>query len=524
MQGRSRSGAPFCVRLLAVARHKVQARPRLRSWHGKPPPLASPPRSAYAPRVTRLDHRRAIRPRFIVFLAFLLVAMLAGGGVNFDSPAQPVVRIAALAYLGWLAWFLTREEVRAMAVPLWLLAAIATICLLQLVPLPPGLWASLPGHHLYAEAAPVAGMTPPWRPLNLVPDRGWNALFGLIPPLAAVLGVASLDAAERARLLPILLGFIAVSLVVAGAQLGGSQPIGWYAASYHNDASGFFNNRNHQAVLVAIGIPMLAVWATESSRRNQLPAGARALFFATGLAGLLAMLPATGSRAGLFVGAVAVLAAGVLVVPRLRIATRRWRPNTRRAMLALTVVIILLIALMLYLSRDAEAVRRLTEMEGTSDPRLRAWRGAEAAIRDFFPFGIGLGAFESVYRQYEVATQLTYRNMNQVHSEPLSAVVEMGVAGALLLLGIVVAWGWAALRAWSAGGTTLQRLGCVALLLVGLGDLVDYPTRAPLMAVLAAVFAGWAAPALARRAAPSVWPSDEDERAPVGLRSRHPAI
>ena len=441
--------------------------------------------------------------RFFVFVAFLALIALSGGAARFDEPAQAVARIVSLIYLGWLSWTLSAPDVRRMTLPLAILAAIAAVAARQLVPLPPAIWTALPGREVYAGAAEASGMPQPWRPINLVPDRGWNVLYGLIPPLAATLGIAGMNSAERGRLLPAFLALCAISLLVAASQLTGGGVIGWYGSSWDYNASGFFTNRNHQALLIAIAIPAYALWTAELriGGREQVSAPVRAAFFLAGFAGLLTMLVATGSRAGLALGAVGTAAAALLTATQMRGALIRWRRRTRRLMLGLGALVVVLLGGLLFLLRDSEAIQRLFALDARADPRVRAWEGATTMAADLFPFGTGMGAFEPVFRHYEPITGLTYRSMNQVHSEPLAAVVEMGLPGLLLVFVILLAWGWAARRAWSPAGSSLQRLGVVALLLVGLANCVDYSIRTPLMAVLCAVFAGWAAPRTRRRSA-----------------------
>lgn len=449
-----------------------------------------------------------IRPRFYVFLGFLALIALAGGAARVDEPAHAVTRVGAVAYMAWLSWTLSTREVRRFAIPLAILAAIALIGLVQLVPLPPGLWTAMPGRAAYADAAAAAGISQPWRPVALVPDRCWNAVLGLLTPVAALLGLSGFNMAERARLLPAFLVLTGVSLLIAATQFAGTGTglIGWYRSAWQFNASGLFTNRNHQALLIAIAIPALAVWTAEprSGGRERMTAPARLAFCIAGFAGLIVMLFATGSRAGLLWGAIGFVLALVLTGARMRTGIAGWRSRTRRLMGWMAALTVALFAVLLFLLRDSEALRRLMAMDPTQDPRVRAWRGAAAMTGEMFPFGTGMGAFEFVFRRYELPGELTYESMNQVHSEPFAAVVEMGLPGLLLVLAIAAAWVWAARRAWRPDGSTLQRLGVGALLLVGLATTVDYPTRTPLMAVLCAMYVAWAAPRPLRQSSGSL--------------------
>ena len=101
--------------------------------------------------------------RLAIVLLLALVIALAGGSSRYDAPSQAVVRLAAIAALAASLWPLdltplARHARLFVGIALaWLLVA------LQLMPLPPSWWATLPGHGLYDRIAHVSGAVG-WRP------------------------------------------------------------------------------------------------------------------------------------------------------------------------------------------------------------------------------------------------------------------------------------------------------------------------------------------------------------------------
>ncbi|MEO0871819.1 MAG: hypothetical protein AAFY19_07645, partial [Pseudomonadota bacterium] len=131
--------------------------------------------------------------------ALLLVAMaLGGGGVRYGL-MNLMVQLTALgliavyrdAFLGF--W---RNAPRLLTI---LVAVSLAIPILQLVPLPSGVWTSLPGRSLAAEARAAVGASG-WAPASLDAARTLVALSGLIVPLT-VLSVGWAIRRERVFLL-----------------------------------------------------------------------------------------------------------------------------------------------------------------------------------------------------------------------------------------------------------------------------------------------------------------------------------
>lgn len=441
--------------------------------------------------------RDRVHPPLLLFFALLVAVALCGGTSRPDSLSQPLVRLASvLAVAGFVMAPWPRRE-PSLAPVFALLGLIALVTLLQLVPLPPALWSRLPGHAPYLASAAAAGMPQPWRPVNLVPDHGWNSLFVLLVPLATLVALSRLSSRRRAALLGPVAVLALTSAVWGLAQLSGGAGSLLRPYQYSSDqfASGFFANRNHQALLLAAALPVLAAWATipDLGRGKRQPRA----YIALGIAAfLILMVPTTGSRAGLGLAAIGLAVALALAWPAVsqliaRSSRRRRRMLTTYGAAGLAAFV----ALVAVFGRN-EAIRRLYALNTGEDVRVQVFGTVWRMTREFFPAGIGMGSFEIVYRRFEPFDQLSPQFLNQAHDDVLQLVLEAGLAGAVLLAVAIAWWARASWRAWRAPPSPERqaaRAGSAILLMTFAASLFDYPLRTPLMMLVVAVAAAWLA-------------------------------
>ncbi|WP_395613875.1 O-antigen ligase family protein [Allosphingosinicella sp.] len=392
-----------------------------------------------------------------------------------------------------------RRDFGTYRVPLFLLATFALLMLLQLVPLPPDLWASLGGNARYTEASAAAGLSQPWRPLSLAPDLTLNSLLDLLPPFAVLIGFASLHPPRRTYILLFLISAACLSAFLGVAQLTSarSSPVFLYAVAHEGSPIGFFSNRNHQAAFLALAFPLLRSWVLMPAEKWRY----RRVRFWSAVAISLFLIPmilVTGSRAGLVLALVGLVTA-FLIDPRLRL----WRGGggtawTRFAFHLLWITPVLLIGLALFFGR-AVAIDRLMATEGlTSELRVQNTPLMLKMIGDFFPFGFGFGAFDSIFRGFEPDSALSPFYFNHAHNDLIELALTGGIPALLLLAGLLFWWlrrafgAWRPLRAPSPA-TVFARLGASIMLILFLASLVDYPLRTPLMATIFAIACGWLA-------------------------------
>ena len=434
-----------------------------------------------------------------VAVFFLAAVFLMGGGARADIQSLVILRPLVVICLGVALWGVTKEQLAAMRVPLLLGAMLPLLMILQLIPLPPAVWTILPGRDLFAQAAVLTGIEQPWRPISLVPYRTWNSLFACLVPLTALLLIARLSREQRFTLLPVLIGLGLVSGLLGLAQAVGSPEarLYFYEITNNGSAVGLFANRNHQAALLACLFPMLAVYASideQSPERWRL----KALLWAGAALFILPLLLVTGSRAGLVLGLIALLAAALLYRrPRHYVPRRRWRHrfNVRYAVGA--GAILLLGGITAVFSR-AKAIERLLMKDETEELRIQLLEPIWKMIQTYFPFGIGFGAFPDIFKVHEPFHLLATAYVNHAHNDLLEFVLEGGLPAAIILFVGVMVWvvGVARLRAAEGdiGRSVLfGRLGAAIIIILAAASIVDYPLRVPSISVVFVIAMIWMA-------------------------------
>jgi O-antigen ligase len=113
------------------------------------------------------------------------------------------------------------------------------------------------------------------------------------------------------------------------------------------------------------------------------------------------------------------------------------------------------------------------------------WSIASQALKANLPLGSGFGSFEPVFRQFEDPATVGPVYANHSHSDLIETLLEGGVLSGLLLLGFLY---WFVRRSWKLWMQYGSRdpIACaasVAVLLVLLHSLVDYPLRTSAIAV-----------------------------------------
>ena len=434
--------------------------------------------------------------RFWVFGLFIGLCFAGGGGARDDILSLLYVRPGAVLCAALILLLPGPVELKAVRVPLALCAAFALVMALQLIPLPPELWTTLPGRQLFVEAANVAGIPQPWRPLSIAPDLTLNSLAAMVVPVAALLGFAALDRFQRYDLLPILIVAALASAFLAMLQLSGGEgsPFRLYRITNRDSGVGFFSNRNHQAALLAMTFPMLAVWAANGAGGKRA-LGVRAVLAAALGIFLIPMILVTGSRAGLAFGALAALLGWLLYLQQARPTPRSLAPwKTAGIGVAGTVLVGILFA---FAAPDrAASLRRLLDIGMEGDVRIERLDVLVQLTGNVLPYGSGFGTFDALYRIHEPVEALSPFYLNHAHNDLLELAMTGGLpALALLLAGLV----WVAARSvknfrrWRASGSEIAfaRLGALIMWLLLVWSLVDYPLRTPILAMIFAIASGW---------------------------------
>lgn len=430
--------------------------------------------------------------KFAALCVFVACVFAMGGGSRADIQSLVVLRPLAFLFAAYAILVIRPDQLRAAMWPLTLLGLLALLAVLQLLPLPPEAWTRLPGRDLLAKIAADAGLPLGYRPLTLAPARTLNTALSLCVPLAAVLLVAIQSETGRKRIPALLLAGGTVSALVAVAQIAGvgGGALYFYRITNADFPVGLLANRNHQALLMAIVLVLIA----EAARRTGLSGRQRSLFnLGFLIAGLVvfALMLVSGSRAGLLFAIISAAAAAVIIS---RQRSRRTEPHSRDVRrvwwtAAIGVGIFSLIAVMALFSR-AESINRMWTNDALDDYRVQRFPLLIDMLRDHWAAGIGFGSFEGAYHRYETVDALTPTIFNQAHNDWLQFAMEGGIP-ALLILGLTLVV--LSARAKSVVRETIRDRAradfplLVILALIAVASVVDYPLRTPIFMLFGAV-------------------------------------
>lgn len=438
---------------------------------------------------------------------WLVVVFLLGGGARDDVQSLMILRPLSALVFAYALWNLSGERAAAHRSLLGFAVAWAALHLLQLVPLPPQWWQTLPGREVIAEIDRAAGLGDVWRPLTMVPHGTRNAAWALLAPAVVLLLGIGIAARDRRRLLPVVLGLGLLSAVIGGLQLAAAPQSGlfFYRITNNGSAVGLFANRNHHAIFLALLPPMLLVWATLRSGWRAPRSRADWTHWACAAGGVVLVVPlilVIGSRAGLMITLLGMLAAPLLLagLPRAEgMGTLvLGRPRRFYAIAFLVLAAAGLVLLTVLLGRGL-AFDRLIASDAT-DLRFRVLGTLGEMVELYLPWGSGFGSFTEVYQLHEPRHLLAPAYLNHAHNDWLESALTGGVP-AMVLAGLaIVGFLVRAVRlarpapGGDRGEVLLGRLGLLILLMLALASFGDYPLRTPALACLAAVAALWAAP------------------------------
>ena len=162
-------------------------------------------------------------------------------------------------------------------------------------------------------------------------------------------------------------------------------------------------------------------------------------------------------------------------------------------------------------SDQAVSINRLLDTnELRAEKRILAAPVMTQMLRDFFPFGLGHGAFEPVFRVYEPDAILTPTYFNRAHND----LFELAMSGGLpTIIVMLVFAGWfvrrvtTLIRQGDRGQSAIRaRMGAVIVMELILASITDYPIRTPFLSVVFALACLWLEDGSRRRADTKVDP------------------
>lgn len=423
-----------------------------------------------------------------------LVVAFLGGSSRFDMVQLMALRPLSALFLIPALYWATRENMRAFTTPLILLGLFALWMGIQLIPLPPEMWHSLPGREAEVALGRAFGMEELWRPISLVPSRGLNALASLIIPATALLLVAGTQVSHRTLLL-ILIGIGGLNAILGLFQVMGSadSPLYFYAITTNGAPVGLFANVNHAATWGAISMVM-CVYALTLPGLNR--GNARIALAVLFLLMLFAILVGT-SRAGIVSAFLALIASGVIFAISGKKSRRSNHQHgnvigqffSRPAVILILAVIMIAALIFLFIESDkVKAFDKFATSSAFDDLRWRLVPYLQAMAMKHGFLGIGFGAFEEVYHIYEPSALMFPAYVNNAHNDLLQLFIEGGIPAYIIALCFVM---WLATSVWNDWGDSDKGIQSIVFwvaifAIILFSSLFDYPLRTPLFQALLA--------------------------------------
>ena len=414
--------------------------------------------------------------------AYLLLCIVLGGSAQGAWPnlALQILGIALLAWSGISPRVEARENRVAPAVDL-LVACALIVVVVQLIPLPQGIWQSLPGREGIASGFEALGYPPPSLPVSEAPYQSIAALFAAIPALAVLFATERLRPSPRAIAAAVITGTV-LGIILGVVQVGGRGQSWAYFYEFTNPgAVGFFANRNHMATLLLAAIPLAAALFA-SARSGRKAAASRKAVAAALLVVIVIGIVMNGSIAAYGL-VIPVALASASIVP----AAMSWR---RPALVVAALSLVAGLAVLIAKPIGVEAAQAGSTASVTE--RTEIWRTTLVAIEETLPVGTGLGTFPQIYRQHENPADVTRLYVNHAHNEYLEILLELGAAGAILLVLFLGWWLVTSIRIWrSSLSTPFARAATVVTGAVLAHSLVDFPLRTAAISVIFAAALGF---------------------------------
>ncbi len=449
-------------------------------------------------------------PRIVAACLLLAAAILLGGGGSSAPLTEAILQILFAAILAVLAiWRRPTDPAPALPRTAWVIAGmVLLIPIVQLVPLPPDIWQSLPGRSVAMEALALVDSAAAWMPVSLTPSRTLAALLAMIAPVALFLLVTGLDAGQRQILLMVVIVGAVLSALLGTIQIAAGESGGWrlYSETHLLFATGFFANRNATADFLLIGLLALATWWAGSDRR-QFAAGLWLLPLA--LAGIITLcLVLTGSRMGITLLLPTAMLALIIAWPEVL--------GTKHRNLALG-GLFFTAGLGAFVAHRIPALQPVvTRFVSDGDERWKLWEDTAHAIGRYWPAGSGVGSFQPIFIASEKLEFVDPSLPVRAHNDWLEFTLEAGLAGWLVLgtIALILSWqAWRAHRLAAPSGagssaTAAQLLfGLGALGIIAVHSAVDYPLRTMTLACLGGLAAAMLFPRPAFAAGQPILPT-----------------
>ncbi|MEP0404697.1 MAG: O-antigen ligase family protein, partial [Lentilitoribacter sp.] len=429
--------------------------------------------------------------RFALLISFLVLVFLTGGGSRNDVQSLAILQPLAFIFAAAALIVAGKQQLKRLGLPLTLLAVLAAIVLLQLIPLPPTIWHMLPGREPIIASGELLGLDNVWRPISLSPASTWSSLFFLAIPLAAMILFAIQSRLHQRRLIGFFIGIALASSILAILQLSSPEGSVFYLYRVTNDgaAVGLFANRNHHAMYLACAI-LMAFWYAASLDKADKHMAIKGVFAAVSLMVFLPMIFVIGSRAGLLLGFVCIVLGFYFILRSELFGKSRflsWMPDSKFGV-AIPIALLLgfsLMAIATQMTDNATALDRLIGQNSIDELRISLLPTLLEMVNEFWVIGAGFGSFELVYKSFEPQSLLSTKYLNMAHNDLVQLIVEAGLAGILLIVIFAI---WLITKSIDIAKSSTpkrpsrQLMSLLLILIWGIASLFDYPMRVPSLA------------------------------------------
>lgn len=440
-----------------------------------------------------------------VSVCLLWICLLLGGGTRAGFLGDVVIQIIAIpALLYGLAIMDWRRNIGAVI----FCAALALIPLAQLLQLPPQLWILLPGREVLSEAYDIVQQPRPWLPMSMKPEATWLSVLSLLPPIAVLFLTAGLNSRSRIFVARTVVVFALLSVALGLLQLaqGPLSPLRFFAITNPTEAVGFFANRNHFAALLYCAMLFAASLAVSdilnvSGQTWRALLQSRSIMIIAGSLTIIAVIviaqTMARSRAGLLLSIIGLIAVPALALTYARHGEQSHGQNHAQWATAKAVVATAAFSIVFALQFALYRILERFAVDPLEDARVHFAENTFALAKDYFPFGTGLGTFVPVYALHERPADVTHYFANRAHNDVLEVLLEAGLPAAILMLVFLFWWGLRTLQVWRAQARStkeversLMKAATVALALLAVHSLVDYPLRTSALMAIAAFCCG----------------------------------
>lgn len=428
----------------------------------------------------------AVNLQVVSVAALLVIAILLGGGGVGNGLGNMVVQLTALGVLA-ANFKSVRKYVSSAPTSLHLLIMLSiALVVLQLVPLPSGLWQAMPRRDLVEASFTLAGKDAnTWTTISVQRARTATAFVGILTPLAAIILFAALERKDLGLTLKILVGIGIACALVGFIQIttGNARALIHGPGKNATVLHAFFANRNSAAIF--FDLIFLAICVVPLSSHKLASNILRTL--AAALAALAVIF--TQSRSGNVLLILTFLFAIPCAIFQRDTSARR-RPESARFIVPLILVVGIGAAAVVstfYSGRTASTVMRFEDL---TDSRPRIWEDASFTALSLLPLGSGMGTFDEVFQLDESLEYIMVPTAGRAHNDYLELLIEGGIPAMVLLAGWL---SWVGASAWQCRHSSLRWLGWASafgLLLIALQSMVDYPLRNQTLFCVAGILVG----------------------------------